>query len=120
MKYVLYIDYKADYTAQGNKSEEYITMEAKDLLEAIEEADKKFDKETMYLVRIMEKTGDVKKMDSGWKSQRYTAILCNRFNGWHRNTEEYSEGKHQVDRSYTKRRNGEEIDCYSIVFQTAF
>lgn len=109
MKYVLYIDYTSKYQIETGKGHEYLGMCAGTLEDAIEEADKKYDKETMYLIRIMKKEGKIEKMEDGWKKQRYTAILCNRGNGWHQNTEKYYESEHQVDRIETRGMHDYEI-----------
>ena len=114
MKYVLYIDYKADYTAKSGMSIEYRAMEAKNFKEAIEEADKILDKEILYLIRIMETTGKIEKMDGGWKMQDYKAVMCYRTCGWHMNTAENGEEKHIVTRHYTK-MNGKVVDWYELI-----
>jgi len=92
MKYIIYIDYKADYTANGGKDSEFIKAEAKTLLDAIAEADALYNG-NVYLIRIMEKDGKASRAN-GCTAQLYRAILCKRSAGWHRNTEEYSEGTH--------------------------
>lgn len=68
MKYVLYIDYRATYKPMYS---EYRPMEAKTLAEAIVEADATHNPETMYLIRIMEKTGRARKVESDVKAQAY-------------------------------------------------
>ena len=50
MKYVLYIDYSASYKPMTS---EYRKLEAKTLSDAILEADKQYDPDTMYLMRII-------------------------------------------------------------------
>ena len=79
MKYVLYIDYRASYKPMTC---EYRTMNAKNIAEAIIEADAVHDSETMYLVRIMEKSGKVEKVESDIKAQSYEAIMEKRSTKW--------------------------------------
>ena len=90
MKYTLSIDYKA----ATNKGLEYITMESKNELEAIAEADSKWNEE-IYMMRIMKKDGNVERKN-GWKITKYTAILARRSHGWHLNNNENSEASHSV------------------------
>ena len=111
MKYVLYIDYRAIET----KGYEYRAMTAKNFKEAIEEAEKIYDPETMYLIRIMEKEGKVY-TENGCKNQNYKAVECKRScnGGWHANNSENSEEEHIVRRSYMK-SNGNVIDWYECI-----
>lgn len=88
-KYTLYIDYKKTYSFH------YETLEAKTLEEAIKEADKKMSNE-IYLMRVMEKTGNIER-NSGRKCTKYKAIICNRGNGWHINDKEHGENYHAVE-----------------------
>lgn len=111
MKYVLYIDYRAIET----KGYEYRAMTAKNFKEAIEEAEKIYDPETMYLIRIMEKEGKVY-TENGCKNQNYRAIECKRSCkcGWHANNSENSEEEHIARRSYMK-SNNKVIDWYECI-----
>ena len=85
-KYALYIDYKAT-TVQPFS---FRDMKAKDLYEAIEEAEKYFD-EGIYLLKICEKYSKTVR-NVGAKTTDYSAILCKRsVSGWHINNSEYSE-----------------------------
>lgn len=79
MKYVLYIDYRASYKPMYS---EYRPMDAKNMAEAVIEADKAHNPETMYLIRIMEKDGKVEKVGGGIKAQTYTAIMEKRSTKW--------------------------------------
>ena len=95
MKYALYIDYRAT----EKKGYEYIKMNAKNILEAIEEAEKVYNPETMYLIRIMEKSGKIERVNSHETHQLYTALECKRSHagGWHRNDTEHGEdNNHKV------------------------
>ena len=93
-QYVLYIDYRANHKPA---SYEYILMDAENLQHAIIEADSVHNADTMYLVRIMEKSGKVEKVESGIKAQTYKAIMEKRSTKW--NTMEYT---HSVKRYIAK------------------
>ena len=99
MKYVLYIDYRASYKPLYS---EYKPLEAKNIKEAIIEADTMHDTNTMYLIRIMEKTGKVEKVESDVKAQTYTAIMEKRSTKWAAMDEETYNGQHQVKHFYAK------------------
>lgn len=77
--YVLYIDYSASYKPMTC---EYRALNAKNIAEAIIEADANHNPETMYLIRIMEKNGKVEKVDRDVKAQTYTAIMEKRSTKW--------------------------------------
>lgn len=79
MKYILYIDYSASYKPMTS---EYRAMNAKNIAEAIIEADAIHNQGTMYLIRIMEKRGKVEKVESNIKAQTYTAIMEKRSTKW--------------------------------------
>lgn len=105
MKYIIYIDYKADYTANGGKDSEFIKSEAKTLLDAIAEADALYNG-NVYLIRIMEAITKPSKVED-YSAQTYHAVLAKRSAGWHsagwhRNTEEYNEGVHLAMRTWSK------------------
>lgn len=85
MKYVLYIDYV------GSPRVEYQPLTAKNLADAILQSDARYDENTMYLMRIMEKAGKKYKFDTGVSSQDYVGIIDKRFDRWY----EY-QGKHTV------------------------
>lgn len=70
MKYVLYIDYRADYKPL---TYEYKGLEAKTLTDAIIEADALYNPDTMYLMRIMVKDGKAEKIESDVKCTPYRA-----------------------------------------------
>ena len=101
MKYIIYLDYNSGTHHIGY---EYIGIYAKTDFEAIEAADKIWNEDKHYLIRIMKKTGKVEKMEDGWKKQYYTAVMCKRSNavGWHANDEAHSEGQHTAYRAYKK------------------
>lgn len=101
MKYVIYKDYS---TGMHHIGYEYIGIEAKTDFEAIETADKMWDSEKLYLIRIMKKNGKIEKMEDGWKRQYYIAVMCKRSNkvGWHSNTPDNCENDHFAYRCYNK------------------
>lgn len=90
MKFVLCIDYKA----ATNKGLEYMVMDAKNELEAIAEADSKWNDE-IYMMQIMKQDGKVDRTND-WRVTKYTAILARRSHGWHLNNKENSEADHSV------------------------
>ena len=92
-QYVLYIDYRAKH----NPPYEYLAMDAENMQDAIVEADKIHNVDTMYLVRLMEKRGKVEKVQSGVKVQTYKAIIEKRSTKW-ANMETY----HEVGRYMAK------------------
>ena len=102
MKYVLYIDYRAEYKPMTS---EYKSLEAKNIKDAILEADAIHDINTMYLIRIMEKTGKVEKVESDVKAQTYTAIIEKRSTKWAAMDKDTYNGQHQVKYFYAKFAN---------------
>lgn len=107
MKYVLYIDYRASYKPMYS---EYKPLEAKNIKEAIIEADAMYNADTMYLIRIMEKTGKVEKVESDIRAQIYTAIMEKRSTKWAAMDEEQTyNGHHQVRHFYAKFNDWYEI-----------
>ena len=70
MKYVLYIDYRANYKPLTS---EYRKLDAKTLSDAILEADAQYNPDTMYLMRIMVKAGKAEKVESDIKCTAYRA-----------------------------------------------
>lgn len=102
MTYLIYKDY---YSGQHHIGYEYLEIDAKTDFEAIEAAEKEFDPEKTYLVRIMKKEGKPETYyPDGWKKQLYKAVMCKRSHerGWHANTEENSENPHYAYRYYKK------------------
>ena len=98
-RFVIYRDFKANEGPACGYT--YETIEAADILEAIEIADRMFS-ERLYLMRIMSKTGKIEKDACGWNKETYEAVLCRRSYGWHKNTEKNSEIKHLVERHFKK------------------
>lgn len=106
-KYIIYIDYKANYKAYGGESYKYINAKAKNLLEAIAEADALYN-ENVYLIRIME--SDTKPAKVGeYRAQTFQAVLARRCAGWHRNSSEFYESVHMVTRTWSKNYESIEI-----------
>ena len=77
-KYIAIIDYKANV----KNGFDHITLESKNLMDAMNEAEKLLT-DDVYLVDIAEKSGKTEKVDGG-KETPFTDILRNRGNGWHR------------------------------------
>ena len=96
MKFLIYTDYKANEGPVCGYS--YEPIEAKDILEAIEIADRKFSNR-VYLMQIMQKVGKIEK-DEIVRIETYKAVLCRRSFGWHRNTKENSETEHIVEKNW--------------------
>lgn len=94
MKYVLYIDYRANYKPMYSECK---PLEAKNIKEAIIEADAMYNADTMYLIRIMEKTGKVEKVESDIRAQIYTTIMEKRSIKW-----VAMDRQHQVKHFYAK------------------
>ena len=85
-KYIAIIDYKASL----KKGFDHITLAAKNLLDAMNEAEKLLT-DDVYLVDIAEKSGKTEKVD-GCKVTPFTEILRNRGSGWHRCDAAHGEG----------------------------
>lgn len=104
MKFVICVDYKASYKPL---TLDWVAIEAKTLEEAIETADKMWNPETCYLMKIMKKVGKIEvPYHAGYKFETYEAILCRRSYGWHRNVAENGEGELRVTKNWlTKDRN---------------
>lgn len=97
MKYVIYID----YLAETRKLWDYRPIDAKTLEEAIETADKLWDPDEMYLIRIMKKSSKVvTPYHAGYKYEEYTAIMCKRSTIWRRNIAENCEGEQKVNKCW--------------------
>lgn len=97
MQYILYIDYRAT----SGKTYEYKEMTAKNLLDAIAEADEIHNPKTMYLIKILEKVGKVEK-ENGYKVQNYRAVMCKR-SYWCLNNAENGEHAQYARRCYNSR-----------------
>lgn len=104
MKYLLYVDFKASHNQNGGI--EWIELNARNILEAMGEADKILGaQEDVYLARILEKKGK----DSTTTDRRLTlthlqAILCNRGEGWNLNDEAHGEAAQFVTWAQDKKR----------------
>ena len=80
-KYIVAIDYSANYKPM---TIDYKMLKAENLLDAMNEAEQYMDKETVYLLKIMKRSGaahKVKGVDA--REATYTDVLTNRGNGWH-------------------------------------
>lgn len=89
-KYIACIDYKASYKPL---TLEYKVLDANNILDAMNEAEKLLDGEKVYLIKVMERKHT--KAAAGWpkgaKAVVYRDILTNRGNGWHSTDEAHSE-----------------------------
>lgn len=109
MAYVLYIDYKAGHQPDI----EYKVLYAKNLLDAVKEADALMEENSdVYLMRIMEECSGDRISRTMYDTKdgehrriykiEYKAILCKRNtspeSGWHLNTEDHGEAEHIVRR----------------------
>ena len=92
MKYVLYIDYCANYKPLTS---EYRKLEAKTLSDAMLEADAQYNPDTMYLMRIMVKDGKAEKIESDIKRTAYCAKLERRTR-WAKIDAEHSVGYYKA------------------------
>ncbi len=89
-KYIVSIDYKASYRPMTIERK---VIEAADILEAMRIADKFFDEEKVYLLNIMEKTGEVCRDEY----LVYTDKLTSRTPGnWHLTDAEHCEQPFQA------------------------
>ena len=98
-KYVLYIDYKREALVH------YLDLEACDIADAMAKADAicRDSKNPVYLARIMVGVrGSLERVGRGLTRKAFKAFICNRGNGWHPNSSDYSEGEHIVYK-YTSR-----------------
>lgn len=96
MKYVLYIDYRATCAPL---STDYIPLQAKNIADAIIEADAAYDSKTMYLIHVMVKSGKKEKVDSNIKAQTYKSIMEKRSTKWTNVNMEHSV-KHYMAKFY--------------------
>lgn len=85
-KYIAVIDYKSTV----KNGFDHIPLVAKNLLDAMTEAETLLT-DDVYLVDIAEKSGKIEKVD-GCKETKFTEILRNRGNGWHRCDSTHGEG----------------------------
>ena len=99
MKYILYTDHKAGLMEEQDGYQE---MEATTLVDAMAEADNKWD-DTIYLMRIMEKVGKITRTMTGTRVETYEAVICRRSYGWHPNTIKYSENEHRVTKNWQEK-----------------
>ena len=102
MKFIFYVDYCADINnPYFDSGYEYEVRECDSLEEAIEIADDWYnvmtnDGRSIYLMRILKKAGAAT-MKNRYHSEPFTATLCKRSAGWHRNTADNAEGPHTVN-----------------------
>lgn len=80
------------YTDNKSMTYSYELIEANDIVEAMEIADKMWN-ENVYLMRIMTKVGKIEK-EEDYKVERYEATLCRRNFGWYKNDKNHYETTH--------------------------
>ena len=114
MKYVLYID----YCAGAKKDIEYRDLLAKNIEEAIEEAEKEILKAgifgEIYLARIMKRYNSRTHKELGIKEEDFEAIMCKR-TIWRRNIPENGENEQRVRRSEYKKGFCKGLHCYTAI-----
>jgi len=96
-EYMLVIDWKAEKRTEMNDPFTYKLLNATNVFEAMNEAEKEID-ETVYLVKLLQKTGEIDKEDGEEATLGiiYSAVLCNRTNGWHTNDYDHGEGRFEA------------------------
>ena len=77
LKYIIVIDYKAS----SDKSFRQVTLEAQNILDAMNEAEQHIN-DSVYLIVLAERTGKTDKIPGG-KVSHFKEILVNRKSGWH-------------------------------------
>lgn len=99
-KYIACLDYKASYSPL---TLEYKVLNATNILDAMNEAERYLDKEKVYLITVMERKSA--KTAAGWtrgtKSVTYRDVLTNRGYGWHSTDETHSERAFEHECWYT-------------------
>lgn len=96
-EFMMVIDWKAEKRDAMGEPFTYKMMKAADVFEAMNEAERHID-DTVYLIKILKKTGA---LDNDGKPEEclgiiYSAVLCNRKNGWHTNDHKHSEGRFEA------------------------
>ena len=100
-EYIVAIDYRANYKPL---TIDYKMLKAENLLDAMNEAEQYMDKETVYLLKIMKRSGaahKVKGVDA--REATYTDVLTNRGNGWHSTDVAHCEQPWRVPSAPTRR-----------------
>ena len=92
--FIAIVDYRA-----GNRPFSVVELKSKDIIEAMNEAEKLFN-ESVYLVKLAKRTCKAVKTDYG-KDYHYLTTLCNRGHGWHANDYEHGESSFEVVISVT-------------------
>ena len=96
-EYILVIDWKAEKRKPYSDPFTYKLLSAKNIFEAMNEAEKKID-DTVYLVKLLQKTSKIDNEEQPDESLGiiYSAVLCNRKNGWHTNDYDHGEGRFEA------------------------
>lgn len=92
-KFIMTVDYKAGHFPPF----EHYELNAKNLAEAMNEAEEQREYENdVYMIFISEKQGNNFKGLFGEKCTNYTASICNRGNGWHTVDHKHSENPFMI------------------------
>ena len=92
MTYAIYIDY---LSGKGNSNGyEYLTIDEENLAEAMMRADSLWNRDTMYLIRVMSPVGRWKAENKEWRKKLFRADCCKRSDRWHHNNTENYEDEH--------------------------
>lgn len=114
MKYVLYID----FCVGAKKEFEYRDLLAKNIEEAIEEAEKNIIKAgifgEVYLARIMKRYDSYIDKEIGVKHEFFVATMCKR-RLWRRNIPENCENEQRVKRSEYRKGICKGLHCYTNI-----
>lgn len=103
MKYLLYIDYNYGQKDEHNRplDTKYCDLKNGNIVDALDSAEKILLREIaanreIYLARILRKTGNLEAVGDATKCETYSAILCKRKLGWHKNNDENHEMEHNI------------------------
>lgn len=77
-KYIAAIDYKASYKSGFD----FVELESKNIVDAMEEANKRIDMENVYMVSVAEKFGNIERPNKGEKIINYKMKVEKRSFGW--------------------------------------
>lgn len=77
-KYIAVIDYKASYKSGFD----FLEMNSKNIVDAMEEVNKRIDMENVYMVSIAEKFGNIERPNKGEKIINYKMKVEKRSCGW--------------------------------------
>lgn len=110
-EFMLVIDWKAEKRKEMLDPFTYKLLNATNVFEAMDEAEQVID-DTVYLVKLLQKTGKIDNEEQPEESLGiiYSAVLCNRTNGWHTNN--YAHGEGRFEATYNPTWNYSPITFY--------